>query len=39
MRLEVSSDTPPQLARRLLLESGLGEQDLYRVSGPVNPYG
>nr|WP_083384116.1 polyphosphate kinase 1 [Cupriavidus sp. USMAHM13] len=36
VRLEVSSDTPPQLARRLLLESGLGEQDLYRVSGPVN---
>ena len=36
VRLEVSSDTPPPLARRLLLESGLGEQDLYRVSGPVN---
>jgi len=36
VRLEVSSDTPPALARRLLLESGLTEQDLYRVSGPVN---
>jgi len=36
VRLEISSDTPPLLARRLLLESGLGEQDLYRVSGPVN---
>ncbi|WP_224079780.1 polyphosphate kinase 1 [Cupriavidus laharis] len=36
VRLEVSSDTPPALARRLLLESGLGEQDVYRVSGPVN---
>jgi len=37
VRLEVSSDTPPALSRRLLLESGLTEQDLYRVSGPVNP--
>jgi len=36
VRLEVSSDTPAALSRRLLLESGLGEQDLYRVSGPVN---
>ncbi|MEK7696060.1 MAG: polyphosphate kinase 1 [Pseudomonadota bacterium] len=36
VRLEVSSDTPPALTRRLLLESGLTEQDLYRVSGPVN---
>ena len=36
VRLEVSSDTPAPLARRLLLESGLAEQDLYRVSGPVN---
>ncbi|WP_084402390.1 polyphosphate kinase 1 [Cupriavidus sp. amp6] len=36
VRLEVSSDTPAPLARRLLLESGLSEQDLYRVSGPVN---
>ncbi|MWL87777.1 polyphosphate kinase 1 [Cupriavidus sp. SW-Y-13] len=36
VRLEVSSDTPPALSRRLLLESGLTEQDLYRVSGPVN---
>jgi len=37
VRLEVSSDTPPALARRLLQESGLAETDLYRVSGPVNP--
>ncbi|CAM3047669.1 polyphosphate kinase 1 [Cupriavidus taiwanensis] len=36
VRLEISSDTPAPLARRLLLESGLAEQDLYRVSGPVN---
>ncbi|MBP0618375.1 polyphosphate kinase 1 [Cupriavidus consociatus] len=36
VRLEVSSDTPAPLSRRLLLESGLSEQDLYRVSGPVN---
>ncbi|WP_416049098.1 polyphosphate kinase 1 [Cupriavidus basilensis] len=36
VRLEISSDTPPAMARRLLLESGLGEQDVYRVSGPVN---
>ncbi|WP_439682935.1 polyphosphate kinase 1 [Cupriavidus oxalaticus] len=36
VRLEVSSDTPMPLARRLLLESGLSEQDVYRVSGPVN---
>ncbi|MNM99711.1 Polyphosphate kinase [compost metagenome] len=36
VRLEVSSDTPTPLSRRLLLESGLSEQDLYRVSGPVN---
>ncbi|MDF3882782.1 RNA degradosome polyphosphate kinase, partial [Cupriavidus basilensis] len=36
VRLEISSDTPPTIARRLLLESGLGEQDVYRVSGPVN---
>jgi polyphosphate kinase len=36
VRLEVSSDTPPVLTRRLLLESGLSETDLYRVSGPVN---
>ncbi|MBY4896238.1 polyphosphate kinase 1 [Cupriavidus sp. AU9028] len=36
VRLEVSAETPPALTRRLLNEIGLGEQDLYRVSGPVN---
>lgn len=36
VRLEVSAETPAALTRRLLTEFGLGEQDLYRVSGPVN---
>lgn len=36
VRLEVSAETPLALTRRLLTEFGLGEQDLYRVSGPVN---
>ncbi|WP_458215367.1 polyphosphate kinase 1 [Paracidovorax citrulli] len=36
VRLEVAAETPPALTRRLLNETGLGEEDLYRVSGPVN---
>ncbi|NSX04909.1 polyphosphate kinase 1 [Cupriavidus gilardii] len=36
VRLEVAAETPPALTRRLLTEFALGEQDLYRVSGPVN---
>lgn len=36
VRLEVASETPAPLTRRLLLEFGLAEQDVYRVSGPVN---
>ncbi|HDR9485944.1 TPA: polyphosphate kinase 1 [Burkholderia aenigmatica] len=36
VRLEVSADTPPHIARRLLVESELGEKDCYRVAGSVN---
>lgn len=36
VRLEVSSDTPAPLTRRLLIEFGLSEPDVYRVNGPVN---
>jgi polyphosphate kinase len=36
VRLEVSSETPPHIVRRLLDESSLSEKDCYRVDGPVN---
>ncbi len=36
VRLEVSAETPPNLVRRLLDESGLSEKDCYRVDGLVN---
>jgi polyphosphate kinase len=36
VRLEVSADTPDRLVSRLLREFDLGEQDCYRVPGPVN---
>ncbi|MEA3117973.1 MAG: polyphosphate kinase, partial [Paraburkholderia sp.] len=36
VRLEVSSETPPHIVRRLLDESNLNERDCYRVDGPVN---
>ncbi|MGI4812429.1 MAG: polyphosphate kinase 1 [Janthinobacterium lividum] len=36
VRLEVSADTPSALLRRLRDESGLGDNDCYRVDGPVN---
>lgn len=36
VRLEVSSDTPQHLVRRLLDESGLDDRDCYRVNGSVN---
>ena len=36
VRLEVSAETSPHLAKRLLDESGLSEKDCYYVDGPVN---
>ena len=36
VRLEVSRDTPAHLVHQLLIESGLTEEDCYRVDGPVN---
>lgn len=36
VRLEVTEECPPDLATYLLNEFGLGENDLYRVNGPVN---
>ena len=36
VRLEVTAECPNELATYLLEEFGLGEQDLYRVHGPVN---
>ncbi|MCS6766901.1 MAG: polyphosphate kinase 1 [Candidatus Protistobacter heckmanni] len=36
VRLEVAADMPPALAKRLIKECGVNEQDCYRVNGPVN---
>ncbi|NNF52327.1 MAG: polyphosphate kinase 1 [Gammaproteobacteria bacterium] len=36
VRLEVTAECPDELATYLLNEFGLGEEDLYRVDGPVN---
>ncbi|CAB3787245.1 Polyphosphate kinase [Pararobbsia alpina] len=36
VRLEVSAETPKHIVRRMMDESGLQEQDCYRVDGPVN---
>jgi polyphosphate kinase len=36
VRLEISAETPKHLVRRMMDESGLHEQDCYRVDGPVN---
>ena len=36
VRLEVAENCPAELSEFLLREFGLGEQDLYIVSGPVN---
>jgi polyphosphate kinase len=36
VRLEISAETPKHLVRRMMDESGLQEQDCYRVDGPVN---
>jgi len=36
VRLEVAHDCPDELMSYLLRMFGLGEQDLYRVNGPVN---
>ncbi|MBW7903177.1 MAG: polyphosphate kinase 1 [Rhodocyclaceae bacterium] len=36
VRLEVADDCSPQMTRFLLEQFGLEEDDLYRVSGPVN---
>ncbi|MBI2307744.1 MAG: polyphosphate kinase 1 [Rhodocyclales bacterium] len=36
VRLEVADDCSPQMTRFLLEQFGLAEDDLYRVSGPVN---
>jgi len=38
VRLEVSTQCPPELSDFLLHQFGLSEQDLYRVNGPVNLY-
>ncbi len=36
VRLEVDETCPPEIQQQLLREFGLGEDDLYRVDGPVN---
>jgi len=36
VRLEVADDCPPAIVQYLLQHFGLGEDDLYQVSGPVN---
>ena len=36
VRLEVAENCPPQIADFLLAQFNLGEEDLYRVDGPVN---
>lgn len=36
VRLEVADNTPQEITDFLLKEIGLGEDDLYRVNGPVN---
>ncbi|MGO8756260.1 MAG: polyphosphate kinase 1 [Gallionellaceae bacterium] len=36
VRLEVTDNCAPQVAELLLQQFGLGEEDLYRVDGPVN---
>ncbi|MDD3884387.1 MAG: polyphosphate kinase 1 [Gallionella sp.] len=36
VRLEIADNCSPQIAETLLREFGLGEDDLYRVHGPVN---
>jgi polyphosphate kinase len=36
VRLEVTDNCAPQVAEFLLQQFGLGEEDLYRVDGPVN---
>ncbi|MEO0650652.1 MAG: polyphosphate kinase 1 [Planctomycetota bacterium] len=36
VRLEVADNCPEEMARILLVEFGLEEQELYRVGGPVN---
>ncbi len=36
VRLEIADNCSPQIAEMLLREFGLGEEDLYRVHGPVN---
>jgi polyphosphate kinase len=36
VRLEIADNCPPQMAEFLLLQFGLGDQDLYRINGPVN---
>ena len=36
VRLEVTDTCSPEMARFLLENTGLGEEDLYRVNGPVN---
>ena len=37
VRLEVAGNCPPQISDFLLKEFSLGQDDLYRVEGPVNP--
>ncbi len=36
VRLEVADNCPPQITEYLLAQFNLGEEDLYRVDGPVN---
>ncbi len=36
VRLEVADNCPPQITGYLLAQFNLGEEDLYRVDGPVN---
>ena len=37
VRLEVAGNCPPQISDFLLTQFSLGQGDLYRVEGPVNP--